>query len=65
MKAVSDTGALCPAFDKLELGLDLLIEAITAANLKPGEDFHIGINAAAHEIIDFVRFSVCSLFRKN
>lgn len=47
-------GALCPVFDKPEQGLDLLVEAITAANLTPGEDIHIAINAAAHEMFDFV-----------
>ena len=53
-KNVSETGALCPTFDKPEQGLDLLHEAITAANLTPGEDIHIAINAASHEYFDFV-----------
>ncbi|KAK7458963.1 hypothetical protein BaRGS_00039047 [Batillaria attramentaria] len=53
LKTVSETGALCPVFEKPEQGLDLLQEAITAANLTPGEDIHIAINAAAHEMFDF------------
>ncbi|KAL8616578.1 hypothetical protein ACOMHN_036610 [Nucella lapillus] len=52
-RCVSETGALCPAFDRPEQGLDLLVEAITASNLTPGEDIHIAINAAAHEMFDF------------
>ncbi|KAK7110143.1 enolase 4-like [Littorina saxatilis] len=52
-RSVCETGALCPVFDKPEQGLDLLVEAITAANLTPGEDMHIAINAAAHEMFDF------------
>lgn len=53
-RSVNEMGALCPVFDKPEQGLDLLVEAITAANLTPGEDIHIAINAAAHEMFDFV-----------
>ncbi|XP_076436308.1 enolase 4-like isoform X2 [Babylonia areolata] len=53
LKCVSETGALCPLFEKPEQGLDLLVEAITAANLTPGEDIHIAINAAAFEMFDF------------
>lgn len=53
LKAVSETGALLPVFEKPEQGLDLLQEAITAANLTPGEDIHIAINAAGHEMFDF------------
>ena len=62
-RSVSETGALCPVFDKPEQGLDLLVEAITAANLTPGEDIHIAINAAAHEMFEFVRtLPFCSSF---
>ena len=56
---MSETGALCPVFDKPEQGLDLLVEAITAANLTPGEDIHIAINAAGHEMMDFVSAMLC------
>lgn len=52
---VNETGALCPTFDRPEQGLDLLLEAITAANLTPGVDIHIAINAAAHEMFEFER----------
>lgn len=54
LRLVNETGALCPVFDKAEQGLDLLIEAITAANLIPGQDIYIAINAAGHEMVDFV-----------
>lgn len=53
LKAVNELGALLPVFERPEQGLDLLQEAITAANLTPGEDIHIALNAAGHEMFDF------------
>ncbi|KAK6185600.1 hypothetical protein SNE40_007799 [Patella caerulea] len=51
-KFVNDIGALCPVLEKVEQGLDLVQEAITSLGLTPGEDFHIALNIAAHEMFD-------------
>ena len=54
LKLTSDTGSLMPTLDRPEQAIDLLQDAITQAGLTPGEDFHIALNCAAHEIFDFV-----------
>ena len=53
-KNVNDLGALCPNFDRVEQGLDLIQEAITQQGLTPGEDFHIALNLQGQEIFDYV-----------
>ena len=50
----NDLGCLCPQLDKVEQGLDLIQEAITATGLTPGDDFHIILNSAGHEMFDYV-----------
>lgn len=55
VRLTSDIGSLCPQFDKPEQGFDLLQEAITSIGLVPGTDFHLAVNCAGHEIIDYVR----------
>ncbi|XP_074642222.1 enolase 4-like [Tubulanus polymorphus] len=52
IKNVSESGAICPQFDRPEQGLDAIQEAITTLGFTPGEDFHIAINAAGHEMFD-------------
>ncbi|XP_041369209.1 enolase 4-like isoform X2 [Gigantopelta aegis] len=49
---VTDIGALCPALDKPEQGLDLIQDAMTALEIQPGEDFNIGLRVAAHDMFD-------------
>jgi len=49
---------LCPQFDRPEQGVDLLQEAITSLGLSPGVDFHLALNCAAHEALDFVSRAV-------
>ena len=60
---VTDTGALMPSFDRPEQGLDLIQDAMTTLELTPGDDFHISINCAGHEIFDYVsqNFSILSI----
>jgi len=38
--------------------VDLLQEAITSLGLSPGVDFHLALNCAAHEALDFVSRTV-------
>ena len=56
---VTNTGSLYPALDKIEQGLDMLQDAITAAGLTPGKDFFIALDLAAHDIFDYVSRSPC------
>ena len=54
-RCCADNGGLCPIFERPEQGLDMLQEAITSLGLKPGKDFYLAINCAAHEMWDNVR----------
>jgi len=56
-RVTNDVGALCPQLEKPEQGLDLLQEAITSLGLSPGVDFHLVLNCAAHEALDFVSYA--------
>ncbi|XP_002738167.1 enolase 4-like [Saccoglossus kowalevskii] len=52
VKNVNDLGCFIPAYDKPEQALDVLQESITQLGFTPGEDFHIVLNCAAHEMFD-------------
>lgn len=47
--AVGDEGGFAPNLESDEQALDLLVEAITAAGYRPGEDVKIAVDAAASE----------------
>lgn len=49
----SDYGAVWAPFDRPEQALDLLQEAVAQRGLTVGEDFHMAINCAGHEIFDY------------
>ncbi len=51
---MTDSGALYPPVDRVEQGLDMIQDAMTALNLTPGEDFFIALDLAGHEIFDYV-----------
>ncbi|MGH0149330.1 UNVERIFIED_CONTAM: hypothetical protein FKN15_019545 [Acipenser sinensis] len=53
LKTVSDLGALVIGFERLEQPLDLIREASKSLELTVGEDLHLAINCAAHELIDY------------
>ncbi|KAK6487639.1 enolase 4-like [Huso huso] len=53
LKTVSDLGALVIGFERLEQPLDLIREASKTLELTVGEDLHLAINCAAHELIDY------------
>jgi enolase len=53
---VSDTGAICPQFDRPEQGMDLIQDACRELGFTEGE-FNIVLNLAGQEIFDYVRFS--------
>ncbi|XP_066278362.1 enolase 4-like [Branchiostoma lanceolatum] len=48
----TDLGAYAPLYDKLEQPLDLVQEALAALELQAGEDVHMAINCAAHEMFE-------------
>eukprot|EP00058_Branchiostoma_floridae_P023445 XP_002608935.1 hypothetical protein BRAFLDRAFT_85491 [Branchiostoma floridae] len=48
----TDLGAYAPQYDKLEQPLDLVQEALAALELQAGEDVHMAINCAAHEMFE-------------
>jgi enolase len=50
--AVGDEGGFAPDLRRHEEALDLLVEAIRATGLRPGEDVAIAIDAAASELVD-------------
>ena len=52
-------GAYQPSYDKFELPLDAMLEAVNAAGLVPGQDVMIGVDCAAHELFDYVSFVHC------
>ena len=52
---VNEFGALCSSFDRIEQGLDLLQESITAVGLTPAEDFNIALQLSGPTIFDYVR----------
>ncbi len=49
---VGDEGGLAPSLDSNEEALKVIMEAITQAGLKPGEDILLAIDAAASEFYD-------------
>ncbi|MGH0139082.1 UNVERIFIED_CONTAM: hypothetical protein FKN15_022480 [Acipenser sinensis] len=53
LKTVSDLGALVIGFERLEQPLDLIRDASKTLELTVGEDLHLAINCAAHELIDY------------
>ena len=53
---MNDLGALCPPYDKVEQGLDLLQEAMTAVGVTPAEDFHIVLQLAGPDCFDYVSY---------
>lgn len=52
-KNVNDFGALCPALDKPEQGLDMIIEALSQQGLEMGKDFFFILNSSAHDYFDY------------
>jgi enolase len=50
--SVGDEGGFAPNLSKDEEALQVIVEAITKAGYKPGEDFKIAIDAAATEMYD-------------
>ena len=49
---VGDEGGFAPNLNSNEMALDLIIEAITNAGYKPGEEVYIALDVAASEIYD-------------
>ncbi len=49
LTAVGDEGGFAPNLESDEQALDLLVDAITAAGYKPGDDVKIAVDAAASE----------------
>ncbi|XP_064630130.1 enolase 4-like isoform X2 [Lineus longissimus] len=52
LRNVSDSGAICPTFDRPEQGMDLIQDAWRELNFIDGE-FNIVLNLAGHEIFDY------------
>ena len=50
----SELGVVMPLIERPEQGIEMIQEAMNVLGLTPGEDFHIALNCAAHEIFDFV-----------
>lgn len=50
--AVGDEGGFAPNFESDEQAFQFLVEAIKKAGYKPGEDFCLGVDAAATEMFD-------------
>src|SRR5581483_2510048 len=50
--AVGDEGGFAPALGSHEEALDLLVEAIRAVGLAPGEDVSLALDAAASELVE-------------
>jgi enolase len=48
---VGDEGGFAPALSREEDGLDLLVEAITAAGFHPGKDVSLAMDVAASELL--------------
>ena len=49
---VGDEGGFAPSINSNEEALDLIVESIEAAKLKPGKDLTICLDVAANELID-------------
>lgn len=50
--AIGDEGGFAPNLDSSEAALAVIVEAITSAGYKPGEDVYLGLDVAASEIYD-------------
>jgi enolase len=50
--AVGDEGGFAPALRSHEEALDLMMEAITAAGLRPGADVALALDTASSELVD-------------
>ena len=50
--AVGDEGGFAPKCDSHEEAIELILEAITAAGYKPGEDIAIGLDCASSEFFE-------------
>lgn len=49
---VGDEGGFAPSFSRTREALDVIINAIEETGYKPGEDFHLGMDAAASEFYE-------------
>lgn len=49
--AVGDEGGFAPDLDSNEAALELIMEAITAAGYRPGEEIYLAIDAASTELL--------------
>jgi enolase len=56
--AVGDEGGFAPALDSNEAPLELLVEAISSAGYRPGEDLAICLDPAASEFFDHARYEL-------
>ena len=52
-KNLSDSGAICPVYDKPEQGLDAIADAVNSCGFDIGKDFFFVLNASAHECFDY------------
>ncbi|XP_007901784.1 enolase 4 isoform X2 [Callorhinchus milii] len=54
-EVLSSAGCVLKACDRLEQPFEIIEEACTALELTLGEDFHLIINCAAHELMDYTK----------
>ncbi|XP_043911903.1 enolase 4 [Protopterus annectens] len=52
-KADSDLGCIITGYDRLEQPLDIIQESCKNLGLTLGEDLHLAVNCAAHELMDY------------
>ncbi|MBV9653066.1 MAG: phosphopyruvate hydratase [Acetobacteraceae bacterium] len=53
---LADEGGLSPGFGRTEAALQLMLEAITRAGLRPGDDVAVAIDVAASELLQSNRY---------
>jgi enolase len=56
--AVGDEGGFAPDLDSNAAALDLIVEAITAAGYRPGEDIFLALDVAATELMEGDRYNL-------
>ncbi|MEX0910341.1 MAG: phosphopyruvate hydratase [Candidatus Paceibacterota bacterium] len=56
--SVGDEGGYAPALPSNEAAIEIILEAITKAGYKPGEDIFIAIDAAASEIYEAGKYNL-------
>lgn len=52
-KNLSDSGAVCPVYDKPEQGLDAIADAVSSCGFEMGKDFFFVLDSSAQECFDY------------